>query len=181
MLFVQELSKTVVQQERENAEKLLVDAMAKETQKSEQLLQEQHQRLSAALVEEKERHAESIAASLQELEEKHKVNGDFWCKEQSDWGSIDKQSCGNIVGAKKKFSYRTLLIEYCSVLSPHVINTSTVPDDGTTAVPSWNAFKDLGVVAIIYILWMADFGKEAGACSWLPETFVLFPSKWSTK
>jgi len=26
---------------------------------------------------------------------------------------------------------------------------------------------------------MADFGKETGEFTWFPETFVLFPSKWS--
>jgi len=26
---------------------------------------------------------------------------------------------------------------------------------------------------------VAGFGKETGECSWLPDTFVLFRSKWS--
>jgi len=39
-------------------------------------------------------------------------------------------------GAKKKLTYLTLIIiVYCSVLSPHVIYTSAVPDNRTTAVP----------------------------------------------
>jgi len=41
--------------------------------------------------------------------------------------------------------YRTLLIAYCAVLSPHFIcTTAYVPDDRTTAVSSWNALRGIG-------------------------------------
>jgi len=88
-------------------------------------------------------------------------------------------SAMKIVVVSWKFTYRTLLMSYCSTLLLHFICVSAISDDLTTAVPSFNAFRELGVAAKIYILWMTEFGKETGECSWLHDTFVLFLSKWS--
>ena len=68
-----ELSRTTVMAEQEKSEKLLQDGIARETLRMEQLLGEQHKRLSAALEEEKERHVEMVRLALEEAGTKHKV------------------------------------------------------------------------------------------------------------
>ena len=58
------------------------EAVARETQRSEQLLSQQHERLSAALEEEREKQEEKMKQVLQEAQEKHKVGrkrgGESW-------------------------------------------------------------------------------------------------------
>lgn len=68
-----ELSRLVVQQEREKGEKLLQEAIAKETEKCKQLLQQQHDRLLAATEEEHVKNEQKMNAAVEKTTEEHKI------------------------------------------------------------------------------------------------------------
>ena len=63
----------MVEVEREKGEKAFQEAMGKETEKCEQLLKEQHGRLSSALEEERVRSEEKTTQALQSAHQSHKV------------------------------------------------------------------------------------------------------------
>ena len=57
-----------------------------ETERCEQLLKEQHERLTAALEEERGRQEERVEEAIRKAQEQHKVRGGGW--EEVDEGSL---------------------------------------------------------------------------------------------
>jgi len=84
-----------------------------------------------------------------------------------------------IAGTKYFFTYRTYFVLFRTFTALYLYFHCTVAVL-TTVLQSYYLEMlsgGIGVVAKIIICVMADFGKETGECSWLLETFILFPSK----